>query len=115
MHHPSLCGRPSPAATWGWRMKRFASARRGGMGLVALLVFAAGGLACGGTGEAFQSLTVQISADPYHNAGSAHMTEVEPDSFTWGRTTVATFQVPPFFNGCASNTGFSVSRDSGHS
>jgi hypothetical protein len=96
-------------------MKRFASARRGGVGMVALLVLAAGGLAGGGTGAAVQSLTVQISADPYHNAGSAHMTEVEPDSFTWRRTTVATFQVGRFFNGGASNIGFSVSRDSGHS
>ena len=35
----------------------------------------------------------RLSRDPYRYPGAQHETEVEPDSFTFGRTTVATFQV----------------------
>ncbi len=39
--------------------------------------------------------------------------EVEPDSLTFGRTTVATFQVGRRFSGAADNIGFAVSSDNG--
>jgi len=55
----------------------------------------------------------RLSRDPYTNPDSQHETEVEPDSLTVGRTTVATFQVGRRFDGGAANIGFAVSRDNG--
>jgi hypothetical protein len=55
----------------------------------------------------------RLSRDPYRNADSDHETEVEPDSFTFGRTTVATFQVGRRFDGGAATIGFAVSGDDG--
>jgi hypothetical protein len=53
----------------------------------------------------------RLSRDPYTNAGSQHETEVEPDSFTFGRTTVATFQVGRRLDGGATNVGYAVTKD----
>jgi Ca2+-binding RTX toxin-like protein len=55
----------------------------------------------------------RISRDPYGNPESQHQTEVEPDSLTVGRTTVAAFQVGRRFDGGATNIGFSRSVDDG--
>ncbi len=55
----------------------------------------------------------RLSRDPYTNPDSQHETEVEPDSLTVGRTTVATFQVGRRFDGGAANIGFAVSSDDG--
>ena len=55
----------------------------------------------------------RLSRDPYTNADSQHETEVEPDSFTFGGTTVATFQVGRRFDGAATNIGYAVSKDDG--
>jgi len=55
----------------------------------------------------------RLSRDPYTNPDSQHESEVEPDSFTFGNTTVATFQVGRRFNGGASNIGYAVTNDSG--
>jgi hypothetical protein len=55
----------------------------------------------------------QISADPFTNATSQHATEVEPDTFGFGSTVVATYQVGRFFNGGASDIGFAGSTDGG--
>ena len=44
-----------------------------------------------------------ISSDPYTNTSSQHKTQVEPDSFGYGNTIVATFQTGRFFDGGASN------------
>src|SRR5438132_14147732 len=41
--------------------------------------------------EAAAALT-QLSSDPYTNATSFHATEVEPDTFAYGPSLVATFQ-----------------------
>ena len=41
----------------------------------------------------------RLSRDPYTSDDAQHETEVEPDSFTFGRTTVATFQVGRRFEG----------------
>jgi Ca2+-binding RTX toxin-like protein len=53
----------------------------------------------------------RLSRDPYTNPESQHETEVEPDSFTFGRTTVATFQVGRRFDGGATNIGYAVTND----
>ena len=55
----------------------------------------------------------RLSRDPYRSDGAQHETEVEPDSFTFGRTTVATFQVGRFEAGAAANIGFAVTNDDG--
>ena len=55
----------------------------------------------------------RLSRDPYRNDGGQHESEVEPDSFTFGRTTVATFQVGRRFEGAATNVGFAVTTDDG--
>lgn len=53
----------------------------------------------------------RLSRDPYTDAASQHETQVEPDSFTFERTTVATFQVGRRFDGAATNIGYSVTKD----
>ena len=58
---------------------------------------------------------LQISSDPYTNPTSQHRTEVEPDTFAFGSTVVSAFQVGRFFDGGASNIGFSTSTDAGAS
>ena len=55
----------------------------------------------------------QVSADPFTNTSSQHATELEPDTFAWGSTVVAAFQVGRFFNGGASDIGFVRSGDGG--
>jgi RTX calcium-binding nonapeptide repeat (4 copies) len=55
----------------------------------------------------------RISRDPYRNVDAQHETEVEPDSFTFGRTTVAAFQVGRRVDGAATNVGYAVTTDDG--
>ena len=55
----------------------------------------------------------RLSRDPYTNPESQHETEVEPDSFTFGRTTVSVFQVGRRYDGAATNVGYSVTTDDG--
>ena len=55
----------------------------------------------------------RLSRDPYRSDGAQHETEVEPDSFTFGRTTVTTFQVGRRFDGAATNVGFAVTTNDG--
>jgi Ca2+-binding RTX toxin-like protein len=55
----------------------------------------------------------RLSRDPYTTEDAQHETEVEPDSFTFGRTTVATFQVGRRFDGAATNVGWAVTTDDG--
>jgi hypothetical protein len=49
-----------------------------------------------------------VSTDPYANSASQHATEVEPDTYAFGSTLVATFQAGRFDNGGASNIGWAV-------
>jgi hypothetical protein len=74
--------------------------------LVLLLSTSIGAFASGG------GLT-QISSDPYTNTDSNHKTQVEPDTFAFGNTIVAAFQVGRFFDGGGSNIGFSTSTNGG--
>jgi hemolysin type calcium-binding protein len=55
----------------------------------------------------------RLSRDPYTSPEGQHESQVEPDSLTVGRTTVATFQVGRRFDGAADNIGFAVSNDDG--
>ena len=55
----------------------------------------------------------RLSVDPYKNPDSQHETAVEPDSFAWGDTVVAVFQVGRRANGAAANIGTAMSRDDG--
>jgi BNR repeat-like domain len=55
----------------------------------------------------------QVSADPFTNATSQHATEVEPDTFAFGSTVVAAFQVGRFFDGGSSDIGYARSTDGG--
>lgn len=55
----------------------------------------------------------RISRDTLRAAGGQHESEVEPSSFTFGRTTVATFQVGRHFEGAADAIGYAVSSDDG--
>jgi hypothetical protein len=67
-----------------------------------------------GAGSAGANVAVtRVSADPFTNATSQHATEVEPDTFAFGSTVVATYQVGRFFNGGASDIGFARSTDGG--
>jgi hypothetical protein len=67
---------------------------------------------------ATQSGVVRISNDPFTATTAPtgqHRTEVEPDTFVFGSTIVSAFQVGRITNGGASDIGFAVSRDDGHS
>ena len=64
-------------------------------------------------GSDCETVTRLISSDPYRGGGAMHATEAEPDSFAWGSTVVATFQVARFSSGGARNIGFAVSTDAG--
>lgn len=55
----------------------------------------------------------RISVDPYVNADSQHETAVEPDSFSFGSTVVAAFQLGRRAEGAAANIGTAVSLDGG--
>ena len=55
----------------------------------------------------------RLSVDLSRNPRSQHETAVEPDSFSWGSTVVAAYQLGRFESGAASNIGVSVSRNGG--
>ncbi len=55
----------------------------------------------------------RLSVDPYVNPDSQHETAVEPDSFSWGDTVVAAFQLGRREAGAAANIGTAVSRNDG--
>ena len=57
----------------------------------------------------------EIAADPFTNSTSQHATMVEPDTFSFGSTIVATAQMGRFFSGGATNTGFATSTNNGAS
>src|SRR5437867_6776393 len=80
------------------------------------LAVIAAGVALIATGLAGATLRlVRLSTDPYTNTTSQHKTEVEPDTYAFGSTMVATFQVGRFSTGGASNIGFATTTDSGAS
>jgi hypothetical protein len=78
-----------------------------------VLVVLVGGLALGTSVYAASVVATPISADPYTNSSSQHRTQVEPDSFGYGNTVVATFQTGRFFDGGASNIGWATTTNAG--
>jgi hypothetical protein len=82
--------------------------RRAGAAAVAATALLVGA----GSAGAVVPLT-RVSADPFTNATSQHATEVEPDTFAFGSTVMAAYQVGRFFNGGASDIGFARSSDGG--
>jgi hypothetical protein len=57
----------------------------------------------------------RVRADTFTNASSQHKTLVEPDTFSFGSTTVASIQMGRFFDGGASDTGFATTTNNGAS
>lgn len=55
----------------------------------------------------------RLSVDAFEDPTAQHETAVEPDSFAWGSTVVAAFQVGRFKSGGADGIGFATSRDAG--
>ena len=74
---------------------------------------AAVGLLVVATGSAGTVIATPISSDPYMNTSSQHRAQVEPDSFAYGNTIVATTQTGRFFDGGSSDLAWATSRDSG--
>jgi hypothetical protein len=60
-----------------------------------------------------ETVSRRLSVDPYANSDSQHETAVEPDSFAFGSTIVAAFQLGRRAAGAAANIGTTVSRDAG--
>ncbi|MGW2815637.1 exo-alpha-sialidase [Streptomyces sp. NPDC001415] len=55
----------------------------------------------------------QVSTDPFTNTSSQHATELEPDTFAYGSTIVASSQVGRFTDGGSSDIGWNTSTDGG--
>src|SRR3954447_2751269 len=82
---------------------------------VAALTLAAASVAYA-VGSASANVPVsRVSRDPFTNPTSQHATELEPDTFAFGNTVVAAFQVGRFFDGGATDIGFVRSGDGGRS
>ena len=79
---------------------------------VTLLVLV-GGLAVAASVYAGSVVATPISSDPYTNGSSQHRTQLEPDSFGYDNTVVATFQTGRFFDGGSSNIGWATTTDAG--
>ncbi|HEY6290190.1 MAG TPA: sialidase family protein [Terriglobia bacterium] len=56
----------------------------------------------------------RLSTDTFTNSTSQHATQVEPDTFSFDSTIVATFQSGRFTNGGSSDIGFATSLDGGN-
>ncbi|MGH9516551.1 MAG: sialidase family protein [Terriglobales bacterium] len=56
---------------------------------------------------------MQLSSDPFTNLSSQHATEVEPASFSFGPTIIASFQVARTSGGGGADIGYAISNDSG--
>jgi hypothetical protein len=56
---------------------------------------------------------LRLSTDPFHNSGSQHQTEVEPDIVSWRSTLVGAFQVGRIQSGASADIGWATSTDSG--
>jgi hypothetical protein len=60
-----------------------------------------------------ETVSRRLSVDPYANPDSQHETAVEPDSFAFGSTIVAAFQLGRRAAGASANIGTAVSHDAG--
>src|SRR5581483_9667327 len=111
-------GSAAGAAVWapeirpGGRLMRFGT-RHDRRALVAAVFGVALAVATATSALAANFFVIQISEDPFTNPGSAHNTQVEPDTFAFGSTLVMTFQSGRFFDGGASDIGWATSLDGG--
>ncbi len=72
-------------------------------------------LVLGMSANAFAAVPItQVSSDPYTNTTSYHQTQLEPDTFSFGATTVGTFQTGRFPDGGASNICWATTTNNGH-
>jgi hypothetical protein len=55
----------------------------------------------------------KVSTDPYTDTDAQHATQVEPDTFAYGNTIVAAFQVGRVYGGGSSDLGWATSTDAG--
>src|SRR2546430_4996034 len=94
------------------RMQLISQARKHKGLFRALVIVAVVALLSGGIAYANVPV-VRLSTDPYTNTSSQHQTEVEPDTFAWGSTIVAAFQVGRFSDGGSSNLGWATSTNNG--
>jgi hypothetical protein len=78
-----------------------------------LLVFPGEATQAAGPSRVVRAAIVQVSADPFTNAGAQHATEVEPDTVTAGRRVMSVFQVGRYAVGCADDLGWAFSRNDG--
>jgi hypothetical protein len=77
-------------------------------------VVAAVALVAAAVASAGSVVATPISSDPYTNQSSQHRTQVEPDSFGFGNTVVATFQTGRFnVGGGSSNIGWATTTNAG--
>jgi hypothetical protein len=60
-----------------------------------------------------QFTLVKISSDSFTDTDAQHKTEVEPDTYSWGSTMVAAFQVARIAPGGGADLGFTTSTDGG--
>ena len=70
----------------------------------------------GTTGNNFPPATTpltKLSTDTFTNVTSQHATEVEPGSFSFGNTIIASFQVGRIAGGGAADIGYAISTDAG--
>lgn len=56
---------------------------------------------------------VRLSADTFTNSTSQHATEVEPGSFSFGSTIIASYQVARISGGGGADIGYAISTDAG--
>jgi hypothetical protein len=84
-----------------------------GIGTVLVGLLAVAALVAASAGAAVP--LTQVSSDPYTNPPGQHATQVEPDTFAFGSTIVATMQSGRIFGGGASNIGFATSTNGGAS
>src|SRR5439155_22453824 len=57
--------------------------------------------------------TTQVNQDPYTSTQNYHPTEVEPDTYSWGSTIVATHQTGRFTDGGSNDIGWDTSTNNG--
>ena len=60
-----------------------------------------------------QFTLVKISSDSFTNPESQHKSEVEPDTYSWGSTMVAAFQVARISGGGGADLGFAITKNGG--
>ena len=83
---------------------------RGRRGRCVAALAAAAALEVGAGSASANVPLASVSKDPYTNTSSLHETEVEPDTFSFGSTVLAAYQVGRFFDGGASDIGFAPRR-----